>query len=169
MLINTECRGGDPVDVVFGISGILTQNIERWLYDDVLPNINTESSRVGIMSFSGSTVWTAISLGQHTEATLAQTITGNMVGTAGWTNPGPVINSSISQFDAVSANSQQILILMVEDDPKIAAQNPVTVCEYKQALESRGAIQKCKFVVNMIVYFCSLHWFSISMYTHMNI
>ena len=120
--------------------------MERWLYDDVLPNIKTDTtttnSRVGIITFYGTTANVGVSVGEYTEAQLLLSITNSLSwSTGGWINTDTVLPQVLLQFDSISSpNSQQIFVLMVDDSPRRSSSYPLSVCQYKQALESRGMV-----------------------------
>ena len=144
------------MDIVFGIAGdihgpcctINSGPMESWLYDDVLPNIKTEgsatNSRVGIITFWGGNVYPNISLGEYTEGTLITKITDELEWTiSGHVNTDPLMDEVLVQFDTISAspNSQQILVLIVDDSPRSSSAIPIPICQYKQALDSRGILR----------------------------
>ena len=139
---------------MFGIYGFISGNtlsagsVEHWLWDDVLSNIKIDStttnSRVGIITFWGTTANIGISIGEYTEGQLLVSITNSVQwSSGGWTNSDTILDAALLQFDTISTpNSQQILVLMVDDSPRRSSSHPLSVCQYKQALESRGMTQK---------------------------
>ena len=110
--------------------------MENWLLSSVVPNVNNDISRIGFISFEEFIV--TYDLGYYDDSTLSSTI-GSLPWSSGWLNFSLLFDEAILQFDALSSkNSQQILVVMTDDNPRMGGTDLRPVCQYKNAFEKRG-------------------------------
>ena len=142
----SECTGGAAVDIIFGVYAELgykfnsnTEEItmENWFLKSIVPNFNNDISRIGFISFEDDIVNSG-PLGYYDDLSLNTTIQ-DLRWSSGWLRYDLLFDEAISQFDAISSkNSQQILVVMTDDNPRIGSTDLRPVCQYITAFEERG-------------------------------
>ena len=153
MYTYTVCTAFDGVDIIFGIYmelGKGTTNdvpngdiVEEWLIDSVIPNINTDRSRVGMIVF-GNQINQTLNIGSYDMDTLTQSVQN-----ISWPNDWeyndipPMIDEALEQFESIqeSFNTQQILVIITDDNPEALknGKSPfLPLCQYRNALSDLG-------------------------------
>ena len=103
-------------------------------------NINTQKSRVGITVF-GDSVSTTLDIGYYDSLNITDKL-NDIQWKTGWLNYPEMFDEVIAQFDSISMtkNTQQILLILTDDEPRLSLSEYITVCNYRNLLATKGII-----------------------------